>query len=578
MVPRLWLDELDRAALPLLALVLLVAGLATLYIGRGLTFRIDDWDAILHRHGLEALLLPHGGDHLNFLPFALYKVILRLFGADSYTPFLVVLVLSHLAVVALLFVYVSRRAGRGLALLSILPFSVLGYGYLDLLWAWQVNYNGAVWFGVAALFLMSFRTRRTDVLAAISLAIAILWDTSALPFMAGAGVIALASPERRARWWVPLPSIVVFGAWWLKWGSDYTLLGQSDLTLLQRARLAPEYMVELASAAVGGLLGVGPGLDGHGSEAIGAAVAALVLALLIARLWVARIDDVPQFLGVAATALAYWGILGLTRADVNEAFTSYYVYVGAALVLLVGAEAVGRPPLLVNRQLAVIGAVFVAAMALNFAELASRGPQLRTEASIQRARLGALELAREHASEDYVPDIGIGDMPDDWAMGTAGPYLRGVAHHGSHAFSPEDLLGQPEYIRGHADRELARLEVQATARGGTAAATGSSTLQLEPVKGATVSRNGRCAIVASAGERRPLAVSFRSKSGSVAADWPGRTAARIEGRRFAEGLSRIATLPPGPGALVKVRPDGWRHPWVIELNVNAPRLTLCPRS
>src|SRR5665647_2300387 len=89
MWPRLIVVALAAASLTMLILLVLV--------GRWLTFWYDEWDFIFVGPTLAAgsLLTPHV-DHLSILPILVYQLLLRLFGLDSYWPFLAVTWLLHL--------------------------------------------------------------------------------------------------------------------------------------------------------------------------------------------------------------------------------------------------------------------------------------------------------------------------------------------------------------------------------------------------------------------------------------------------------------------------------------------------
>src|SRR5437660_11653873 len=86
----------DRAPTLAAAALVLVACLIVAHAARNVIFSGDDWTFILHRRGFSAgvFLRPHN-EHLSALPIAAYKLLLAVFGASSYVPFMVLLLLVH---------------------------------------------------------------------------------------------------------------------------------------------------------------------------------------------------------------------------------------------------------------------------------------------------------------------------------------------------------------------------------------------------------------------------------------------------------------------------------------------------
>ncbi len=94
---------------------LLVLGAALLLAQmRGLSFFQDEWDFTLRRPGFSAhaLLIPHNV-HLSLVPILIYKAMLAVFGADTYTPFKLLAALNLVVVAAAVGFVVANIGVRG---------------------------------------------------------------------------------------------------------------------------------------------------------------------------------------------------------------------------------------------------------------------------------------------------------------------------------------------------------------------------------------------------------------------------------------------------------------------------------
>src|SRR4051794_15435758 len=150
-----------------LAVLCAVALAVILHAGRNQSFRADDWEFLLHRRGTSpgTFLRPHV-DHPSVLPVLVYKLLLQVFGMDSYTPFRVVVALAHVLTGVLIYLYARLRLGAWLALLPAALMLFLGAAWEDLTWAFQIGFVAAVTFGIAALLALD---ARRDVLAGLAL-------------------------------------------------------------------------------------------------------------------------------------------------------------------------------------------------------------------------------------------------------------------------------------------------------------------------------------------------------------------------------------------------------------------------
>lgn len=125
---------------------LLVAGVVLLQLNSYAWFFSDDWSWLGERdvRSFDDLMRSYN-DHWSTVPFVLWRVMYRVFGVGSYTPYLVTLIASHLAIVAMLRV-LMRRCGVGPWTASVVaaPLVLLGIGEQAMSLASVLNFNLAI--------------------------------------------------------------------------------------------------------------------------------------------------------------------------------------------------------------------------------------------------------------------------------------------------------------------------------------------------------------------------------------------------------------------------------------------------
>lgn len=144
---------------------LAVAAVVLLRVNRRQWFFGDEWEFLVNRGFVDPALSiwqPHN-EHWSTLPIAVYSVLRDTLGLGSYWPYITVLVLVHLALTHALW-RVLLRVGLAPMLATALAavFSVLGAGYENLLWAFQIGFVGSIALGWAALLVATApgRSRR----------------------------------------------------------------------------------------------------------------------------------------------------------------------------------------------------------------------------------------------------------------------------------------------------------------------------------------------------------------------------------------------------------------------------------
>ncbi|MGE5407326.1 MAG: hypothetical protein ACM3NV_01815, partial [Syntrophothermus sp.] len=282
------------------------SGLLLLLWGSKLTFLLDDWEFLLYRRGFnaDAILQPHN-EHISVFPILIYKALLASFGMGSALPFRVVSTGLFLLSAVLMFIFVQRRVGQGLALIATSVVLFLGAAWEDLLWSFQMGYFGSMAAGIGALLALERDDRRADALACGLLSVSILFSSLGIPFLLGAVVEVLSRKDWRRRLYVPVIPAGIYLVWWLGWGHD----AETHLSLANLAK-TPAFVLNglgttLASAfgLAGPSVATAPGGLDWGRPM---AVAAVVLACW----WGAkRFDRVPRWVWILSTVLASFWIL-----------------------------------------------------------------------------------------------------------------------------------------------------------------------------------------------------------------------------------------------------------------------------
>jgi len=323
-VPRARL--LVAAAAAVVAAVLLAAT-------RGYTFYFDEWTFIssMPDWTLSSYFVPHN-EHPSILFRALYSALMHTVGLRAYWPYVTVLLLAHAANALLLFELIRRRAGELVGFAAALLLLVLGAGWEDLLWAFQIAWLLSIALGLGALLLLA--SPRAVVPVVILLTASLAFSGIGVIFVVAVGVQLLLSPGRRRQvlWLLPL------GAALLAWLSVFGQYGHHPNPQPTAANipLTPLYALWGMGEGVAGIIGEG---GWFGPPLLLAAVAAL------AWRWKRHGLD-PLAAGVAAGMVAFYLVLGLTRAQLGlqQGGASRYEYVGAVLwLILLGSAASGLP-------------------------------------------------------------------------------------------------------------------------------------------------------------------------------------------------------------------------------------------
>lgn len=533
-------ERLSRnAPLVLLAVAMAAAAALLLSYGSSLTFFQDSWEFLMNRRDLTAgaLFDPHN-EHIVVIPVLVEMLSLRLFGMESATPELVVLVALLLGAAGCVFVYVRRRLGPWPALFLTTLLLFFGPAWQDLLWPFQIGFAGSALCGLAALLLLEGEGRRRDPAACALLALAIGFSSLGLPFAVAAAVEILLRRREHGlrRLYVVAVPLLLYSAWYLGWGHTAPSSISADNVLS-----SPRYAGEGVVSSLDALLALGTiGGEVVGRSQWGLPLLIALLALVAYGQW--RRPGFPRGLWPAlAAAAAFWFLAAFNTMPGREPYSSRYLYIGGFFFILVSANLLERARF--NRWgLLVAAAVTVVVAGFNLTPLREGRDFLEEESVLTRADLGAIEIASRTVEPGFrlSPEIaGTAYLIDV----EAAEYLQAVWEYGSPAYSPAELASAPEDGRWQADVVLANALPLGIETG----------LAPEPASGACVR--------AAAGADLPL------RPGVTTIHFPAGAEGAVRLRRFAAAGYPLRTegLPGGSTARLFVPRDRSQRPWRLQV-------------
>jgi len=426
---------MPRALAMVVAAALMVCAVI-LWLTRTYTFYFDEWTFISTAPDwtLATYFRPHN-EHPAILFRLAYSALLDTVGLRSYLPYMAALVVAHAANVVLLFELVRRRSGDLVALAAALLLLVLGAGWEDLLWAFQMAWLASVALGLGALLAM--QNPRRMALATGLLAASLAFSGIGLAFaVAGTVQLLLTTPRRRDVLWL-VPVGIALAAWYVAFGrfGNHPNPQPTAGNLL----LDPLYTLWGMSQSVAGLIGEGGW--------VGAAVLAAAVAALAWHWWRHGADSFE--IGAATGLVAFYLVTGLTRAQlgVQQSGASRYTYIGALLWLILLAGPARNLPWRGTWRPALTACLFLACF--NSAVLLFEFSVAKT-AQMERAVADLQALAAERGDPCLDPD-GHSDllvMPQV----TARLYYRAVDRYG------DPVAGIP--VHDQSDFEAARANLR----------------------------------------------------------------------------------------------------------------------
>lgn len=530
-----------------------------LSLAADLTFFQDSWEFLINRRELsvDALLQPHN-EHIVLLPVAIEILLLHLFGMSSAMPEFVVLTALLLATAILVFVYVRRRLGEWPALMAAVLLLFVGPAWQDLLWPFEIGFVGSVLCGVAMLLALEREDRRGDTWACVLLVLSLAFSSLGLAF-AVAALVDVALQRRRLglrRVWLAALPLLLYAGWYAGWGHE-----AEGHVSLHNVLVSPRFVLEAATAATEALVGMSGITDEPvGRAAWGPALLVLLLAAL-AYAWHRRaLRPSPRLWPALAAAATFWFLAGFNFIPGREAWSSRYLYAGAALVLLIVADllAGSRPG---RRALIVAGVVTAVAAASNLVPLRDGHDFLEAQTVLTRADLAAIEIAQRTVDPSFglTPEVAGTPFLIDVS---AGEYLGAVEEHGSPAYTPAELAAAPEYGRVQADVVLAgALPVSMETHEGIGASNGK-----DERRGQRQGGKDRCQAVAPAKGNHARGPALRP--GVTRIELPPGPPATIALRRFAGTEFSLVSegVPGGSNTLLHIPADTTAFPWRLRVD------------
>ena len=411
-----------------------------LWFTRTFTFYFDEWSFILTAPdwSLATYFEPHN-EHPSMLLRVVYAFLLNTVGLRSYVPYMALLYIAHFANVVLLFELVRRRSGELIGVAAAALLLVLGAGWEDLYWAWQMAWLASVALGLGALLLVQTPGRLRLAAAVLLLAASLSFSGIGIPFVVAVTVYLFLSQDRRRDLAALAPVALAFVLWYLFFGR----FGQHPNPQPTAANLLldPIYAGWGLSQGVAGLLGLS---DWAGVPILLLAVVGMVIA------WRRRPPDATT-IGVGSGLLAFYLVAGLTRAQLGlqQSGASRYVYVAAVLWLVLLADAARGLPWRATWRPALAACVFLACFnsaVLLFEFGAAKTLQMQRAA----ADLQALAAERDDPCLDPTGKADLLVMPD--VLPPA--YYRAIDRYGDPA------AGKPIVDRG--DFEVAAANLRKT--------------------------------------------------------------------------------------------------------------------
>jgi hypothetical protein len=436
-----------------LLVMALVTGVAmTLVLTWEMTFFQDTWAILIERRDFtaEALFHPHN-EHIVVLPVLIEQLFLHVFGMTSAAPEYVLLAISLAGVAGLLYVYVERRVGGWLALFAAVLILCLGPAWEVLLWPFEIGFTGSIFFGLAMLIALERGDRRGDVLACVSLTLALGFSSLGIAFVVAAAVAILQGDRGRwlARAYIAAIPALLFFAWYVGWGHD----AESHLSI-RNVAASPRFVADSIAVALGSLFGLGANPVGGSSEPVWGRAMVIALVVVLGYRLVRKPGVYPGLGPVAAAAATNWFLTAFNQFPGREPVASRYQYASAIFILMILANLLrgSRPR---TGTLVLAGAVAALAIGPNLVVLKDGRDLLKDQSIYTRTDTGAIEIARRTVAPHFELTPEIAGTPSLINV-YAGKYLQAVDEFGSPAYTPSELATAPEGARRQADIVLAQ--------------------------------------------------------------------------------------------------------------------------
>jgi len=391
----------------------------------GVTFYFDEWDFVQRRPvALESLLRPHNG-HLSSLPVAVYQFFFQIFGLDSYRPYQFLILLVHLALCVVIYL-ACRSRGELIAVSAALTIALLGAGWQNIFWPFQIGMIGSAAAGIYALHLFSLEVKREWLITGF-VAVSLLCSGGGIAVVAG--IIGVTLLNKR---WKLLYQIMAVIAVYLMW---YLKYGESQATSANFSKI-PKYVYDSAVFSAAAL--------GTTSAVFGGLLLGVLITLLISN-FKRSISD-PIIVGSTIIVVAGWVLTALTRAQYNDPGATRYVYIGATYLVILFARTLPNNVKFWPSGLSLIAAVL---FVLSGADTLKSGANfMRDTSRAVLVEVSVMEILRNKVDLSFRPDTVRAPQI------VAGEYFAAIDAHDSPGKSEDWITNQDNWVREVADQKI----------------------------------------------------------------------------------------------------------------------------
>ncbi|MFP5375227.1 MAG: hypothetical protein ACLGIO_00400 [Acidimicrobiia bacterium] len=517
-----------------------------MWFNRNQWFFGDEWAFFAHRMtgwGGRVLFAPHN-EHWSTAPILVYRALYAVAGLRTYVPYVVVLVVLHLATAHLLWRVMNRVGVAPLVATALAAvFAVLGSGGENLLWAFQIGFVGSVALGLVHLLLADHPGpfgRRDRLAWAVAVA-GLAFSGISVTMTATSGLVVLLRRGLRDAVATVAPPAAVYVVWFAAVGHEG--LGGGGGRLVELLDV-PAYLWTGLSAALE---------DASGIPGAGAVLVVVVTGWLLRQ---RAVLGTPRALptGMAAGSACLFVMLAAGRSGlgVEQATSSRYLYIAAALVLpTVGLMLSEATRHLAARQLAAV-AVLVPVLVHNVAGLRELSHhEADREDAVRRRLWGALALVGQGDPElaSTVPE-------PRFTPNASVDVLRRLDREGA---LPDDHPGEADVLAAAAQLQVALLDAPPAAAA------------VEPFPAVEAAVNDRGCLLVGPSGAMPVDVAFAGPDAvSLRTPTGGEVVVTVHSR------SRPGVT--GPPRTLSLRPGTTEWLWVtrvgtITLSVPSPAAT-----
>jgi hypothetical protein len=465
------------------ALILVVSIWTTLGNTDGLTFFFDEWDFLIRRGiSIDGLLQPHNG-HLSTIPVISYVALRDVFGTGSYVPYQLLGISVHTLTCVVAARIVHRRSPvLALALLPVLV--LLGAGWQNILWPFQIGMMGALLFGLLAIDEAS-RDNPRDRTAT--------WVVLALLCAGGGVAVASAvtiSTVLRRQWRllrIMVAVLVCYAVWYLMFGTSQSQPGNLART--------PKYVFDSAVWSAAGI--------GSWSFGVGKMVLVVALVVMAGTIFLRCSDMTSRALCLMLLmVITTWTLTGISRSHLAEPQASRYVYVGAIVLVTCTGLALSTFKTWMVLPLVFCALPFTLPSSISQMEKGAGG--LRDTSFHVRSALAALDMTDIRPTNDFAVDARAPQM-------AVSAYDQLAEFHGKIGFTIQELKALPDPYRNTNDNMFNQLGVNQVTR-----STGSLCReQSKALGGARILMSGETMVLLPDVETEIRLVRFSNNAGGV---------------------------------------------------------------